>query len=60
MKNEVVKKTAYDKLVQKFNVIQVNDASNLVKNADYNTKIDEIEKTFLIMIKILTLLNLIS
>ena len=34
----------YDELVKKFNAIQTNDTSSLVKKADYNTKIDEIEK----------------
>ena len=44
VKNDVVKKTEYDKLVKKVNAIQSNDASNLVEKADCNTKINEIEK----------------
>ena len=40
VKNDVVKKTVYDKLVPKVNNI---DTSSLVKKTDYNTKISEIE-----------------
>ena len=40
VKNGVVKKTVYDKLVAKVNNI---DTSGLVKKNDYNTKITEIE-----------------
>ena len=40
VKNDVVKKTVYDKLVAKINNI---DTSGLVKKTDYNTKITEIE-----------------
>ena len=40
VKNDVVKKTVYDKLVAKVNDI---DTSELVKKNDYNTKITEIE-----------------
>ena len=43
MINEVVRKTVYDELVTKFNVIQTTDTSNLVQKADYNTKVAEIE-----------------
>ena len=39
VKNDVVKKTVYDKLVAKVDNI---DTSNLVKKTDYNTKISEI------------------
>ena len=39
-KNDVVKKTVYDKLVAK---VDNFDTSGLVKKADYNTKITEIE-----------------
>ena len=45
IKNEVVKKTEYDKLVKKANAIKTTDSSNLVEKADYNAKIGEIEKT---------------
>ena len=41
MKNDVVKKTEYNELV---NAIQTTDTSDLVKKADYNTKIDKVEK----------------
>ena len=40
VKNDVVKKTVYDKLVAKVDNI---DTSDLVKKTDYNTKISEIE-----------------
>ena len=40
VKNDVVKKTVYDKLVAKVNNI---DTSGFVKKTDYNTKISEIE-----------------
>ena len=40
VKNDVVKKTVYDKLVAKVDNI---DTSRLVKKTDYNTKITEIE-----------------
>ena len=47
VKNEVVKKTAYDELVNKGNSIQTIDTINLNKKADYNTKIAAIEKKIL-------------
>ena len=40
VKNDVLKKTVYDKVAAKVDNI---DASGLVKNTDYNTKISEIE-----------------
>ena len=40
VKNDVVKKTDYNKLVTKVDNI---DTSGLVKKTDYNTKITEIE-----------------
>ena len=40
VKNDVVKKTVYDKLVAKVNNI---NTSGLVKKTDYNTKITEVE-----------------
>ena len=40
VKNDVAKKTVYDKLVAKVNTI---NTSGLVKKTDYNTKISEIE-----------------
>ena len=40
VKNDVIKKTVYDKLVTKVDNI---DTSGFVKNTDYNTKIPEIE-----------------
>ena len=47
LKNDVVKKTVYDKLVTKVNNI---DTSGLVKKTDYNTKVTELEKKFLILL----------
>ena len=43
VKNDIVKKTEYNKLVKKINDINTTDTSNLVKKTDYNTKISEIE-----------------
>ena len=42
--NEIVKKTEYDELIRKCNAIQTINTGNLVKKANYNTKINEIEK----------------
>ena len=42
------------------NTFQTTDTSNLVKIADYNVKIGEIEKKYLTMINILLHKNLIS
>ena len=47
VKNEVVKQTVYNELVSKINVIQTTDNNNLVKKANYNTEIDEVEKKIL-------------
>ena len=44
VKNDVVKKTLFDELVKKVNAIKTFDASDLVKKADYNTRIENIEK----------------
>ena len=44
VKNYVVKKPEYDKLVKNVNAIQTTDTSNLVKKTDYSTEINEIEK----------------
>ena len=46
-KNDVHKKIAYYELVKKVNAIQPTCVSKLVKKADYNTKIVEIEKKIL-------------
>ena len=43
-KNEVVQKTIHDELVKKVNAIQTTDTSDLVKNDEYDTKIDGIEQ----------------
>ena len=60
MKNGIVKKTEYDRLVGKVNAIQTTDTVDLVKNLTMTQKI--IEKIILIMIlvNILLLKNLIS
>ena len=44
VKNEVVKKTEHNDLVEKVNNINTTDTSDLVKKPDYNTKINETEK----------------
>ena len=44
VKTKVVKKTEYDELVKKVNTLQTTDTSDLVKKADYNIKLNEIEK----------------
>ena len=44
IKNNVVKKTEYDELIKKDNNIKTTDTSDLVRKADYDTKIGEIEK----------------
>ena len=60
VKNEVVKKTEYNKFVQKVNGNTI-DTSDLVKKADFNTKIKEIEKIMImIIINMLILKNLKS
>ena len=45
---EVVKKDVYDELVKKVNAIQTTDTSNEDKKADYDTKIEELEKKIMI------------
>ena len=47
MKIEVIQKTVYEELIKKVNSIQTTDTNSLVKKADYNTKIAEIEKNIL-------------
>ena len=47
-------------MVKKVNTIQTNDTSNLVKKADYNTKIKEIENKILDHAKYILLKNLLS
>ena len=42
VKNKFVKKTVYDELVKKVNVIQTTDISNLFKKTEDDTKIGEI------------------
>ena len=43
MKNEVLKKTEYDELVKNVKTSETSHISDLVKIADYNKKIGEIE-----------------
>ena len=54
--------TEYNKLVKKVNTIRITDTSNLVKKADYNTKINKMKRKLLIMVmlNILLLSNLIG
>ena len=44
VKNDVFKKTEYDELVKTVSNIKTTDTIGLVKKADYDTKMDEIEK----------------
>ena len=39
-----IKKTEYDQLVKKVNVVQTTDTSNLAKKTDYNKEVNESEK----------------
>ena len=61
VKNEVVKKTEYNKLVTKVNNI---DTSDFVLKTNYNTKIAELEKKILILVillkKLITILKLLN
>ena len=43
-KNDAIKKTKYNELLKKVNIINTTDVYDLVKKTDYNTKISEIEK----------------
>ena len=43
VKNDDVRKTEYNEIVKKVNVIQTTDTRNLFKKTDYDTKINEIE-----------------
>ena len=52
VKNNVIKKTEYDELVKKVNNVNTTDASGLIKKADYNSKINEIDKKPLTIITI--------
>ena len=47
VKNDVVTRTEYDELVKMVIVFKTTDTSNLVKKADCDTKIGEIEKKIL-------------
>ena len=64
VKNDVVKKTEYEELVKRaIQAKQATNTSSLVKETDYNTKINEIERKLLIMIIVISILlqkNLIS
>ena len=48
----------YDDLVQRLIAIQTNDTSDLVKTTDYNTKFEEIERKFQLIIVTLLLMIL--
>ena len=54
VKNNVVKKTAYDKLVKDVNAIHTTDTSDLVRKAGYDTNIDEIQKKIPVHYKYIT------
>ena len=44
VKADVIKETIYNELVKKVNALQTIDTSELVKKANYNTKLVEIKK----------------
>ena len=44
VKNDVLRKTEYNELVENVNNINTTDASDLVKKADYKTNINEMKK----------------
>ena len=52
VKNEVVKKAAYDELVKKLNAIQNNDTSGLVKKLTMKQKLVMLKRKYLIIIMI--------
>ena len=57
VKNDVFRKNVYNKLVKNVNAIQASNLGNLIKKADYNTKIAEIYLIMIITISILLLRN---
>ena len=59
VKADFVKKSEYDKFVEKVNAIQNADTSDLVKKTDYNTKLKR-KLLIMIVINLLLLRNLIS
>ena len=61
VKNNVIKKTEYDELVEEVNAVDAIDVNKLVEKADYDTQHKEIEKkNDLTMINILLLIILIN
>ena len=62
VKNEVVKKTQYNELVKRVNVININNASDLVKkNMTITQKLMKLKKkVIIIMLNMLLFKNLIS
>ena len=60
VKNDVVKKTEYDRLVRKVNAIQTTDTNDLVKNLTITQNIIEKRILIMILVNILLLTNLIS
>ena len=62
VKNEVVKKTQYNELVKRVNVININNTSDLVKkNMTITQKLMKLKKkVIIIMLNMLLFKNLIS
>ena len=61
VKNEAVKKTEYNELVKKVNLIQTSDTSNLFKKVTMTQKLMKLKKKLIIvMINILLLKSLIN
>ena len=57
--NRLITNAAFNKKTGKFQN-KISDVSALVPNNAFNTKIREVEKKFLVMLKILPLLKLIN
>ena len=50
--DSVVKKTDFDEVAKKVNAIQTTNTSNLVKKAEYSTKLMKLKRKLLIMITV--------
>ena len=57
VRNDAVKKTLYDELIQNVYAIQSNDRSDLVKMPTKTQQLKILKRKFLIMINILLLMN---
>ena len=57
VRNDAVKKTLYDELIQNVYAIQSNDRNDLVKMPTKTQQLKILKRKFLIMINILLLMN---